>query len=157
MKWIKKDLQQFIQAKEFVDTAIVPLLPFQLSNDASLEKDAFQSEALSVFLRELEKELTGRVMLAPNYHYVKTADKESELDRIGKWIDDVQAQPFRHVFFITSDSGWKKNEQALPGTMIWLPVTGGESDQGTMQTVIREHVQEVSELIRSYWKDDSKS
>ncbi len=41
--------------------------------------------------------------------------------------------------------------------MIWLPVTGGESDQGTMQTVIREHVQEVSELIRSYWKDDSKS
>ncbi len=49
MKWIKKDLQQFIQAKEFVDTAIVPLLPFQLSNDASLEKDAFQSEALSVF------------------------------------------------------------------------------------------------------------
>ncbi len=39
-------------------------------------------------------------MLAPNYHYVKTADKESELDRIGKWIDDVQAQPFRHVFLL---------------------------------------------------------
>ncbi|RYG73602.1 DUF2487 family protein [Lentibacillus lipolyticus] len=154
MKWIKKDLQQFIQAKEYVDTAVVPLLPFQLSNDAKLDKDAFQSEALTVFLRELEKELTGRVMLIPEYHYVKTADKEAELDRIRNWMNDIQAQPFHHVFFITSDSSWKKHEQALPGTMIWLPITSDESaDPGRMQSIIREHVQQVSELIRSYWKD----
>ncbi|TRM12565.1 DUF2487 family protein [Lentibacillus cibarius] len=158
MKWIKKDLQQFVKAKEYVDTAIVPLLSFQLSDDAKLERDAFQSETQSVFLRELEKELTGRVMLIPDYRYLKSADKDAELNRLQSWVGDVQAQPFRHVFFITSDSSWKKSEQELPGTLIWLPITAGDSaNPENMQPIIREHVQQVSELIRSYWKDDQKA
>ncbi|GAA0444318.1 YpiF family protein [Lentibacillus halophilus] len=158
MEWMKNDLQQFVQAKEYVDTAIVPLLPFQLSYDASLEKDAFQSEAQAVFLRELERELTGRIMMIPGYRYLKSADKESELNRLRTWIRDIQAQPFFHVFFITSDSGWKKHEQALPGTLIWLPLTAGnDSDPENMQPIIKEQVGEVSDLIKSYWHDDLKT
>ncbi|QKY69197.1 YpiF family protein [Lentibacillus sp. CBA3610] len=153
MKWIKQDLQQYVQAKEYVDTIIIPLLPFQLSNDSNLEKDAFQSEILSVFNRELEKELTGRVLLAPNFHYLTSADKEAEMERVHTWVEDIQTQPFHHVFFVTSDSGWKKVEQSLQGSLIWLPATATESMKASdIQSVIRSQVKEVTELIRSYWK-----
>lgn len=153
MKWIQKDLQQYVHAKEFVDTIIVPLLPFQLSNDSNLDKDAFQGEVLSAFNRELEKELTGRVLLAPDYHYLRSADKQAEIDRIHTWVDDMQTQPFHYVFFVTSDSGWKKSEQTLQGNLLWLPAIAVESMKSTeIQSVIRNQVKEVSELIRSYWK-----
>ncbi|SFA73940.1 Protein of unknown function [Lentibacillus halodurans] len=153
MKWVKQDLQQYIQAKEYVDTIIVPLIPFQLSNDASLEKNAFQREVLSLFTRDLEKELSGRILLSPDYHYLASVDKETEINRMNAWIDDIQSQPFQHIFFVSSDSGWKKVEQGLKGTLIWLPAATADSMQPTeIQPIIRNQVQQVSELIRTYWK-----
>lgn len=154
MKWTKQDLQQFIQAKAYVDTIVVPLLPFQLSNDSKLERNAFQREVISVFTRELEKELSGRIILSPDYYYLTSADKEAEMERIHTWVHDFQLQPIHHVFFVTSDSGWKKLEQTLQGTLIWLPAITSESmTSSEMQSVIRSHVQEVTELVRSYWKE----
>ncbi|WP_010530811.1 YpiF family protein [Lentibacillus jeotgali] len=156
MEWTKQDLKQYIQAKEYVDTVILPLIPFHYSTDSSLEKDAFQREVLSVFTRELEKEITGRVMLSPNYNYLKSADKETEVTRINSWVDDTRSQPFDHLFFITSDAGWKKFEQDMKGTLIWLPGAVTESMQAKeRQSVIRSQVQQVCELIRSYWKDNN--
>lgn len=153
MKWVKQDLQQYVQAKEYVDTMIVPLLPFQLSNDSNLEKDAFQNEMLSIFNRELEKELTGRVLLSPDYHYLASAGKELELERLHTWVDDAQTQSFPFVFFITSDSGWKKIEQNLKGDLIWLPFIASDSMKSSeIQSVVRSQVKEVIGLIRSYWK-----
>ncbi|MFB4169209.1 DUF2487 family protein [Virgibacillus sp. JSM 102003] len=154
MKWTKKDLQQYVNAKEYVDTIIVPLLPFQLSNESLLEKDAFQCEVLIAFSQELEKELTGRVLLTPNYHYLKSSKREQEINRINSWMDDMEQQPFNHVFYVTFDSTWKKNEQALNGTLIWLPgITDGTLQSNEMHSIIRSNVEQVSELIRSYWKD----
>ncbi|HLR63153.1 MAG TPA: DUF2487 family protein [Lentibacillus sp.] len=155
MKWTKQDLQQYIQAKEYVDTIILPLIPFHFSTDSSLEKDAFQREVLSVFIRELEKEITGRILLCPDYNYLKSADKHNEAKRINSWVDNTRSQPFNHLFFITADSSWKKFEQDLKGTLIWLPGIVTESMQvKERQSVIYSQVQQVSELIRSYWKDN---
>lgn len=148
-------MEQYVNAKEYVDTVFVPLLPFHLSNDANLEKDSFQREALTAFLHELEKELTGRVMLTPSYNYIKAADKEQEIKRINSWVDDIEIQPFYHIFYLTFDSTWKKNEQSLRGTLIWLPgTTDGSMQSKEMQSIIRSQVEQVSELVRSYWQDN---
>ncbi|MFD1360552.1 DUF2487 family protein [Lentibacillus salinarum] len=153
MKWTRQDLQQYRHAKEYVDTMIIPLLPFQLSHDENLEHNAFQREMVSAFTRELEKELSGRVMLSPDYSYLSSADKEAERERIHTWVTDIQFQPFGHVFFVTFDSEWKKVEQALEGTLIWLPAIVEESMKSSeIQSIIRGQVQEVTKLIRSYWK-----
>ncbi|GAA0599889.1 YpiF family protein [Virgibacillus siamensis] len=154
MKWKKNELEQYIGAKEYVDTIIIPLLPFQLSDDSTMTKDAFQREVLETFTNELELELTGRVLLTPAYNYLKTADKEVEIGRLKSWTDNISNQPFHHVFFTTFDSAWKKVERDLPGTLLWLPgITKGEIDSKEMQTVIRSQVEQVNELIRTYWAE----
>lgn len=152
MKWKKVDIKQYKEAKKYIDTVLVPLVPFHLSNDNDIEKSAFQSEVLSVFTNEIEKELTGRIMLVPNYHYIKGACKEGEVERIKTWIEDILKQPFEHVFFVTFDSSWKKNEQALDGTLLWLPgIHSADLHSKEMHSLIRDQVEQISELIRSYW------
>lgn len=152
MRWIKSDLERYVGAKEYIDTLLVPLLPFGFSDDASLAKNAFQIEVLSIFLNELEKELSGRVVLTPNYHYLKMAKKEDEIERLNSWIQDAQEQPFEHVFFVTFDSTWKKEERSINGSLLWLPGThSGDLQSKETVGMIRDQVDQVSELIRSYW------
>lgn len=152
VKWIKTDLERYIGAKEYIDTLLVPLLPFQFSSDSHLGKNAFQMEVLSVFLNELEKELTGRLLLTPAYHYLKTASKSEEIERISTWIKEAKQQPFEHVFYVTFDGSWKKTEQELDGTLLWLPVPqSGDIHSGEIGVMIRDQVEQVGELIRSYW------
>jgi len=152
MRWIKSDLERYIGAKEYIDTLLVPLLPFEFSADANLTKNAFQMEILTIFLNELEKELTGRLILSPSYHYLKKANKEEEIERLNHWILDAQEQPFEHIFFVTFDSSWKKEEQAIHGNLLWLPGThSGDIQSKESVAMIRDQVEQVSELIRSYW------
>ncbi|GAB4073585.1 YpiF family protein [Barrientosiimonas marina] len=153
MKWTKEDLQQYSEAKEYVDTAIIPLLPFQLSDDANLEHNAFQRDMITLFTRELEKELTGRVVLTPDFAYLATADKKTEMDRLHTWVSDIRSQPFSYIFFVTLDSDWKTREEELEGTLLWLQSAAFESIKSNeLQSFMRSQVQEITKLIRSYWK-----
>lgn len=152
MKWIRKDLEQYIQAKEYIDTLIIPLVPFHLSDDNEVTKHAFQTEVLTSFSIELEKELSGRVMLTPNYYYLKSVKKEDEIVRINSWVEDTKKQPFKYVFFVSFDSTWKKHEPSLEGTLLWLPsMLTGDIHSEEISHIIRDQVKQVSELIRSYW------
>lgn len=152
MRWNKQDLEKFIPSKEYVDTLLIPLLPFQLSENEDIEKMAFQCEVLTIFIKELEKELTGRVLLTPQYYYNKKASKHSESTRVNTWVDDALSQPFEHVFFITFDATWKKEERDLNGSLLWLPSNHSvEINSKEMVMIIRDQVAEVGELIRSYW------
>src|SRR5690625_7074518 len=118
MKWNKIDLERYLESKEYVDTLLIPLFPFQLSLDQDIAKMAFQSEVLAILLNELEKELTGRVMLSPAYHYLNSETKDNEIERINGWIQDAKTQPFTHVFLVTFDTGWKKREGSLNGSLL---------------------------------------
>lgn len=152
MEWKRSDLKQYKEAKEYVDTILIPLIPFHLSNNNDLEKGSFQHEVLTVFTKEIENELTGRILLTPNYHYLKSSGKENEVERINTWVEDIQKQPFKHVFFVTFDSTWKKSEQALIGNLVWIPgIHSGDLYSKEMHAVIRDQVEQISELIRSYW------
>ena len=153
MKWIKSDLERYVQAKEYIDTLIIPLLPFQLNKpDDELTKNAFQCEVLSIFVNELEKELAGRLLLMPHYYYLKSTNKDIEVDRINTWVQDARNQPIKQVFFITFDSSWKKIEKDLEGILLWLPGThSGDIHSKEMSIIIRDQVEQVGELIQSYW------
>jgi len=153
MKWKKEDLKQYVQAKEYIDTVIIPLIPFQLTNEQNIENNSFQSEVLSILANEIEKELAGRIMLIPNYHYIKSSELEKESQMLQGWVEEIQKQPFEHVFFITFDSEWKKNEGKLNGTLLWLPgVKSGNLHSAEMHSMIKDQVEQIGELIRSYWK-----
>lgn len=152
MKWTRTDLEKYVGAKEYIDTLIIPLLPFQLAEDTTLATTAFQSEVLSIFIRELEKELAGRIMLTPPYHYLKHSEKKDEVKRINSWVNEAKQQPFEHIFFISFDASWKKVEGDLDGSLLWLPgKKSGDIQTKEMIQEIRDQVEQVGELIRSFW------
>lgn len=152
MQWQQDDIKKYVQAKEYIDTIIMPLQPFHLTKDEKIAQTSYENEILTIFSNELEKELSGRTMRIPSYTYVRSADKEKELERMKTWVTDIQEQPFEHLFFPTFDMTWKKHEINLPGNLIWLPVTQVEEIQSKeFKKWIHENVLQVSELIRSYW------
>jgi len=154
MKWRKTDFEKYIQAKEYIDTILMPLIPFQMSNnDEESEKSAAQAEIMTVFANEVEKELTGRIMLAPSYYYLKSSNKATEAERMNKWMEKINEQPFSHIILLTFDPGWKKHEQELDGNLLWMPaVHAGEIKSKEMQRIIREQVGQTIELIRGLWE-----
>ncbi|WP_085992040.1 YpiF family protein [Oceanobacillus senegalensis] len=152
MQWRKKDISQYLKAKEYIDTVIIPLMPIHMSDDQVIERDSFQNEVLTVFTNELERELSGRTMLIPSYHYIKKTEIENEKNRLNGWVENMKEQPFTQIFLITYDSRWKKIERELDGTLIWLPaIQTGDLQSKELQQMIREQVSQIVELIRSYW------
>ncbi|MGJ9456807.1 YpiF family protein [Oceanobacillus sp. CF4.6] len=152
MKWRKTDLQQYVQAKEYIDTILLPLVPIQLSNDEEANKYSSQAEVIARLANGIEKELTGRTMLVPNYHYLKSADKATEVQRLNDWAVDMKEQPFSHIIYITFDSTWKKQEKALTESLLWMPaVQTEELNSKEMQRIINDQVGQTVDLIRSYW------
>lgn len=152
MRWNQQDISQYVQAKEYIDSLIIPLLPFQLSDDNNTARHAFQSEVLNIFANELEKELTGRTLLTPGYFYLVNEDPTIDITKVNQIVDHVLTQPFQHIFFLTFDPQWKKHEKELNGNLIWLPgVSSGDINSKETVMIVREQVKQVSELIRSYW------
>src|SRR5699024_6080370 len=145
MKWVKSDLMQYKTAKEYVDTLLIPLVPFQLSNDKTYDKDAFQRDVLSLLVHGVEKELTGRVMLTPSYNYLSTKDTiDDETNRLNTWIQHCHTQPFQHTFLITFDAAWKKDEKNIDGTLLWFPsLDSGDLNSEEMQSVIKGQVKQI--------------
>ena len=131
---------------------VFPLQKYQLSDDANLINDAFQREVLTIFANEIEKELSGRLMLAPTYFYLKSSDQQAEIDRLNEWIKDIEQQPFKSVFLMTFDNRWKKVEKDLNANLLWLPgLKPMDIHSKEAVSVIRNQIEQISELIRSYW------
>lgn len=152
MHWTKNDMKRYVDSKEYIDTAIIPIIPFQLSDETTLEKSTSKRELLSIFATEIEKELTGRVLLIPNYYYQEFGDKMTEIVRLNQWTTEIQHQPFQHVFILTLDAGWKKYEKDLQANLLWLPgFQPIDPNSQEMQQMIRGQVTDIVELIRSYW------
>lgn len=152
MKWSKEDIQKYLSAKEYIDTVILPLQAFQFSDDADMDKDAFQLEVLNIYANEIEKELSGRVMLAPTYFYTKASDADIEINRLNAWVAEMQQQPFKEIFLFTFDNAWKKHEKELDAHVLWFPgMKTGDIQSKEASTLIRNQVEQLSELIRSYW------
>lgn len=152
MKWTSLDLQKYDQAKEYIDTVIIPLAPFQIGSIESSIKHADQFDVLTILGRELEKELMGRVMLAPVYTYLAASDKEGEVNRLNTWSRHLEEQPFKNVLFISFDPSWRKIAKELEGEFIWLPsATLKDANPDTFKEIIRDQTSQTVELIKSFW------
>lgn len=152
MKWNNADIEKYLSAKEYVDTAILPIQPMHISNESRLAQDALNNELINIYASEIEKELSGRVFLFPTYYYLPDADLDLEKARVEAWVSEIQTQPFENVFLFTFDAAWKKRERDLKSELIWLPgMKVGDIHSEEVGRLIRTQVEQISELIRAYW------
>lgn len=152
MKWNSNDLELYGQAKEYVDCLVLPLIPVTLQgSDEELNQYATQNQLLTIYTNEIEKEYKGRVFLSPQYTYSPNADRESEVTRLNNWTKEALTKPFKHIIYLTMDNKWKKVERDLDGELIWIPMFSVDTSNPENQKVIRDQINQVTELIRTYW------
>ncbi|WNS74021.1 YpiF family protein [Bacillus sp. DTU_2020_1000418_1_SI_GHA_SEK_038] len=152
MKWISQDIDKFLQSKEYVDTAVIPLLPVSLGND--MKQSASMSEFISLLSVQLERQFRGRVMMLPGYSYLKSASADKLSGDIKFWENELFANGFKHVFHVTSDSSWKSMEDQLDGSLIWLPSIPLEHmDERNRNTILEDQVKQLLNLFMQKWQN----
>ncbi|GGF09469.1 hypothetical protein GCM10010954_04900 [Halobacillus andaensis] len=151
MQWTKDDTELYLAEKKYVDTLIIPLIPFNPETDGTIAKEAFQRELNHLTTHLLEKGYRGRILLAPDYNYI-TGNYEAESQRINQWIEKFEKQPFEHVFLFTFDTKWKRWEKELKGHLLWVPSLHERNLQSTeTRSFVKEQVNQISDLIKAYW------
>jgi hypothetical protein len=150
VKWTAKDLEVYLQEKEYVDTGIIPLVPLTLSKN--VKSTASMGEFVQIIANELERQFRGRVFLFPPFTYLIEEKTEEKLKRIAEWTSELTANGMKHMFYVTSDTEWKTNETALPGTLLWLPTIPLEHmDDKYKQQIINDQVSQLMNLLISKW------
>ncbi|SET90422.1 Protein of unknown function [Salinibacillus kushneri] len=153
MKWKKQDIEQYVKAKEYIDTAIIPLVPFSMgSTDDELTSLTYQNEVMDLFVDRVEREYKGRIFRLPSYTYTKSSNLENEMERLNSFYEEICKQPFKYVFYLTFDSKWKKFEKGLGGHLLWVPVMkDGDLNSEETQKLLVDQMEQVTDLIQTYW------
>ncbi len=115
LKWIVKDVEQFEQAREYVDTGIIPLLSISAAKEMKTVVE--QGEFIELLSMELEREYKGRVLLLPAFTYLVESQK-NEKGRLQEWTNHLQKQGFKHIAYVTSDFFMERRYARIAGRFI---------------------------------------
>ncbi|MCL6571913.1 MAG: YpiF family protein [Bacillus sp. (in: Bacteria)] len=119
MKWIPQDVETYLNAKEYVDTAVVPI--YSVSIGAEMKQSAITAEFITLLTSQLERQFMGRLLLFPPFTYLKEEKDEKALSDLLAWEVSLSKGGFKHIFYITSEIDWRVQEEKLNGSLIWLP------------------------------------
>lgn len=92
MRWIVEDMEKYEGAKDFIDTALIPVFSFEINQ---VGKQVVQEQK---WLEEIcvytERQLTGRLILFPTLYLLQ-----------GDWSPGrIQTDPFTHCLFVTTNT-----------------------------------------------------
>ena len=63
MKWVSQDIEMFLKEKQYVDTAVLPLLPVSFGDD--IKQSVAMTEFISLLSVQLERQFRGRLIMLP--------------------------------------------------------------------------------------------
>lgn len=69
----------------------------------------------------------------------------------------MKENDFEHVFFLTSDFEWKKEERELDNNLVWIPaipLEGLEIEQA--REMINQQVLQILDIFSYNWKNEKK-
>lgn len=153
MKWISKDIETYLGAKEYVDTAVIPL--YSVTFGAEMSQSASNAEFITLLTNYLERQFTGRLVLFPPFTYLKNDDSESNFNQLKNWEENIEKNDFKHIFYITSESDWKIHEDKLSGSLIWLPsLPLGALNEQQKNSMIESQVKQLLDLFTRKWHEN---
>jgi len=153
VKWVSQDLDMFLGAREYVDTAVLPLLPVSFGGD--IKQAVAMTEFIQLLSIPLERQFKGRLIMLPGYSYMKSSRKEKLLEDVIEWEKELFNNDFKHVYYVTSDSFWKPLENDLKGGLIWLPslpLLG--MDESYKNTLLEDQVKQLMQLFMQKWQEN---
>ncbi|PWW30347.1 uncharacterized protein DUF2487 [Cytobacillus oceanisediminis] len=152
MKWISQDMDMFLKEKQYVDTAVLPLLPVSFGDD--IKQSVAMTEFISLLSVQLERQFRGRLIMLPGYAYLKSASEDKLVSGLGEWEEELKSEGFKHIFHLTSDSMWKALEDRLEGGLIWLPSLPLEHmDENYKNSILEDQVKQLLTLFVQKWQN----
>ncbi|GGE56387.1 YpiF family protein [Priestia taiwanensis] len=151
MDWNEKDIGIALSAKEYVDTAIIPLVPITWGEEAKVAVKS--GEFISLFSKAMEHKYKGRILLLPPFTYLVHEEVVSKKERLRAWEEVLKKEGLKHVFYLTSDHLNKEMEKEVEGTVIWLPALPlAMMDEKTQQELLHAQIDEVMTLLKKEWE-----
>lgn len=152
MKWNPQDVEVYLQSKEYVDTAVIPLLP--VAFDSEMGQAAAMSEFITLITGQLERQFKGRILLLPGFSYLKIMEEEHTVSHLLDWETQLKSNGFKHIFYLTSDVFWKPFDGRLSGSLIWIPSIPLETMQESMKiSVVESQVKQMINLFTKEWHE----
>ncbi|AOM82820.1 YpiF family protein [Salisediminibacterium beveridgei] len=152
MKWNSQSIETFVSAKEFVDTALIPLIPLDLQLDPS--KAALQGEYIAILADEVEKQLTGRVMLVPPYPYKQNKGKSDTLiHELNEWNSYYYNAGMVNTICLTCDEELVELNALSKARVIWMPMIPLDHLEARQaKEMVREQASQVLPKIMKIWQ-----
>ena len=148
MYWNSKDVGVFLEQKEFVDTAVIPLVQID-GKAAALKQSASSAEFLMALTAFIEKQFKGRVVLMPPVTYTYKSDRKKLGD---EWVEVLKETGFKHLFFISSDMHWAAEASEL--NVIYTPSIPLEHmDQKLRQSVLDDQLRQLIPVFANRWSE----
>jgi len=152
MKWTPQDIETYLNAKEYVDTAVVPLIAVSVGDE--MKQSATASEFITLLTGHLERQFTGRLLLSPPFTYLKSQNGDNTISDLKDWEASFEKGEFAHIFYITSEIDWRKREDELKGTVIWLPSIPLEHMSDSQKlSVVDSQVRQLLDLFTQKWHE----
>jgi hypothetical protein len=155
MKWIPQEIETYLNAKEYVDTAVIPI--YSVSFGDEMKQSAAMAEFITLLTLHLERQFTGRLLLIPPFTYLKNEKCEIVINDLKIWEENIVKAKFKHIFYITSESDWKLHEENLAGSLIWIPSIPLEGMNETQKlSIIDSQVKQLLILFTRKWHENEE-
>ncbi|KEP27336.1 YpiF family protein [Bacillus zhangzhouensis] len=145
MKFQAEDADRFLQSKDYIDTAIIPLVGI---NANQIKQTVSLGEFTILVAEELERQLKGRVFLFPSHTYLEVNDRKQE--DILAYKQSLQ-EHFQHVVFITSDHNWKEHSEISESLFLLKPVPLEHLKVELKQKIIQDSVEQILNFLLQKW------
>jgi hypothetical protein len=153
MKWIPQEVETYLNAKEYVDTAVIPV--YSLSFGEEMKQSAAAFEFISLLTGFLERQFTGRILMFPPFTYLKSDSTEKVLSELLKWEETVLQNDFKHIFYITTELDWRMYENRIGGSLIWLPALPlGNMTEPQKIEIVESQVKQLLSIITQKWSNN---
>ena len=150
MKWVPQEVETYLKAKEYVDTAVIPLYSVAFGDE--MKQSAGMGEYITLLTGHLERQFTGRILLFPPFTYLKNNQTDKVINDLKNWEANIEASEFKHTFYITTESEWKMHEQNFTGSIIWLPALPLEfMEDAQKMSLIDNQVKQLLNIFTQKW------
>ncbi|CAM3720135.1 YpiF family protein [Alkalicoccus chagannorensis] len=148
MKWTNADADLYQKAKEYVDTAVIPLVP--AAGGKKLEESIMMGEFVEHLTDYLERQYKGRVFLLPSFTYLR--GETGAADRLREWTYHFEEEGFQHFLFVTADMAWRQERMEDAGELVWLPAFDVSGLDGAQRRqAVEQQAQQIIPLMTGKW------
>lgn len=148
MKWDIHSIEKFLAAREYIDTALIPIAKLDMGPTCKQSVEKLNTQ-LKV-AQYIEDQLQGRLMLFPVYTYVRQAGDSALTEQISLYTEYLLEHGFQYVVWLGAEE--QRAEINNPAGE-WLFLSEQNETDPTDEAVqIRSVAEEFLPNIMNLWK-----